>query len=123
MPSKLDINYLRRRDARRRVMFSAILECREVSQNVRVVEFSTSGVRVDGIKGLASGDPVRISLTPELVLEGQIARTVWHKSGVQISQPLAEDDPAYRFLVEKADGMYRARDLALASLAQDRARR
>lgn len=123
MPSIiLSRNFLRRRDARRRVMFAAIVECRGVSQNVRVVDFSNSGVRLDGIKGLATGDPLKISLTPELILNGEVAWSVWHKAGVKLSKPLTEDHPAYLFLLEQASAMERTRTLALASLAKDRAR-
>jgi hypothetical protein len=119
----LSRNYLRRRDARRRVMFAAILECREVAQRVRVVDFSISGMRTDGTKGLTTGDPVRISLTPEIALQGQVAWVVWHKAGIKFQEPLADGDPAYLFLAEQADAIERARTLALASLAKDRARR
>lgn len=115
-------NYLRRRDARRRVMFAAIMECRGATQRVRVVDFSISGIRTDGTKGLAPGDPVRISLTPELNLEGAIVWVVWHKAGIKFLEPLTDDNPAYLFLVEQAKAIERARSLALASLAKDRAR-
>lgn len=119
----LSRNYLRRRDERRRVMLAVIVECRGVVQKVRVADFSATGVRLDGIKGLATGDPVRISLTPSLILEGQVAWSVWHKAGVKFSEPLADDHPAYSFLVEQANAIERARTLALVSLAKDRARR
>ena len=119
----LSRNYLRRRDARRRVMFSAILECRGVSQNVRVVDFSASGVRIDGIKGLSPGDPILISLTPEIILEGGVAWVVWHKAGVQFTEPLSDDHPVHKFLSQHADAIDRAKQSALASLAKDQVRR
>ena len=103
-------------------MFAAIVECRGVSQSVRVVDFSTSGVRLDDIKGLATGDPIQISLTPELVLDGEVAWSVWHKAGVKLSKPLTEDHPAYLFLLDQASAIERTRTLALVSLAKDRAR-
>jgi PilZ domain len=115
-------NFLRRRDARWRVMFGAIIECRGATQTVKVVDFSTCGVRIDGIKDLATGDPVQITLTPELRLEGEIAWAVWHKAGVKLREPLPEDDPAYLFLVARAEAIERARTLALIALAKDRAR-
>ncbi|MBS0252946.1 MAG: PilZ domain-containing protein [Proteobacteria bacterium] len=116
----LSRNYLRRRDERQRVMVSASLECRGATQKVRVVDFSATGVRLDGIKGLATGDPVQILLTPELIVEGQIAWSVWHKAGVKFLKPLTADDPAHLFLLDQARVMERARTLALASLAKDR---
>lgn len=103
-------------------MLAAVVECRGAIQRVRVVDFSASGVRLDGIKGLATGDPVQISLTPELIIEGQVAWSVWHKAGVKLLEPLTDDHPAYVFLLEQARAIERARTLALASLAKDRAR-
>jgi hypothetical protein len=103
-------------------MFAAIVECRGAAQKVRLVDFSALGVRLDGIKGLATGDPIRISLTPELALEGRVAWSVWHKAGVKFLDPLADDHPAYIFLAEQAQNIERARTLALISIAKDRAR-
>ena len=113
MPAMLlSRNYLRRRDTRRRVMFAAILECRGMEQKVRVVDFSMSGVRIDGIKDLANGDPVRISLTPGLIVEGRIAWVAWHKAGVKLAEPLIDDHPAYEFLTQQASMIERARTRA-----------
>lgn len=118
----LSRNFLRRRDTRRRVMFSAIVECRGATQTVRIVDFSASSVRLDGISGLATADPIQIFLTPELVLEGRIAWSVWHKAGVELLEPLANGHPAYVFLTEQAKAIERTRTLALVSIAKDRAR-
>jgi hypothetical protein len=103
-------------------MLAAIVECRGVAQNVRIVDFSLSGVRIDGIRGLAMGDPIRISLTPDLALEGQVAWSVWHKAGINLLSPLTEDHPAYVFLAEQAKTIEHARTLALVSLAKDHSR-
>ncbi len=116
----LSRNFLRRRDARRRVMLDVIVECREVAQKVKVVYFSAFGLRLDGIKGLAPGDPVQILLAPELVLEGQIAWAVWHKAGVKFDAPLGENHQAYLHLAENAKAIERERTLALVALAKER---
>ncbi len=116
----LSRNFLRRRDSRQRVSVEAIIECRDVAQKVKVVDFSASGLRLDGIKGLAPGDPVQISLTPELKIDGQIAWSVWHKAGVKLLAPLAEDHPAFCFLDEYAKAIERERMLALVALARER---
>jgi PilZ domain-containing protein len=120
-PMALSRNFLRRRDSRQSVNLPAIVECRGVSQNVRVVDFSTSGLRIDRIKGLAAGDPVRISLTPEFALEGEIAWSVWHKAGIKLLPPLAEDDAAYVFLLDQAIAVDRTRIRAIMALAKERA--
>ncbi len=114
-------SYLRRRDSRRRVSFAAVVECRDITQNVRVVDFSASGLRIDQINGLATGDPVRISLTLDLMVEGEVAWSVWHKAGIKLVPPLAEDHPACVFLSEQAAVIERTRIRVIASLAKERA--
>ncbi|MBS0268648.1 MAG: PilZ domain-containing protein [Proteobacteria bacterium] len=120
-PGGLARNFLRRRDDRHRVSFTAILECRGIAQNVRVVDFSASGLRVDGIQGLATGDPIQISLTPDISLAGEVAWAVWHKAGIKLLPALDETHPAYLFLTEQASAIEQLRIRALTSLAKDRA--
>ncbi len=115
-------SYLRRRDSRRRVSFAAVVECRDITQKVRVVDFSAYGLRIDQINGLATGDPVRISLTPDLVIDGEVAWSVWHKAGIKLMPPLAEDHPAHVFLSEQAAMIEKMRMRAIATLAKERAR-
>ena len=120
-PMALARNFLRRRDERHRVNFTAILECRGVSQTVRVVDFSVSGLRVDGIQGLATGDPIQICFTPDMMLEGEIIWSVWHKAGIKLLPELDETQPAYLFLNEQASELEQLRVRALSALARDRA--
>ncbi|SFV34654.1 hypothetical protein SAMN04488557_2391 [Hyphomicrobium facile] len=119
----LSRNFLRRRDPRRRVSFTAILECRGVSQNVRVVDFSASDLRVDGIRGLATGDSIRISFSPNMVLTGEIAWSVWHKAGIKLLPALGEADPAFVFLSDQAAAIEQLRVRAIAAIAKERAGR
>jgi hypothetical protein len=117
----LSRNFLRRRDPRQRVSFTAILECRGVAQNVRVVDFSPSGLRVDGIQGLATGDPIQISFSPDMVLTGEIAWSVWHKAGIKFLPALDEVHPAYLFLSDQASVIEHLRVRAIAAIAKERA--
>jgi hypothetical protein len=102
------------------VNFAAVVECRDLSQKVRVVDFSACGLRIDQINGLAAGDPVRISLTPDLVVDGEVAWSVWHKAGIKLAPPLAGDHPAYVFLSEQAATIEQMRMRAIATLAKER---
>ena len=86
----LSRQFLRRRYARPRLKCSAVVECRGISRKIEIVDFSTAGLRLDGVTGLAAGDHVQIVLAPDLDVEGVIAWSVWHKAGVTLSQPLAE---------------------------------
>jgi hypothetical protein len=77
-------------------------------------------LRIDQINGLAAGDPVRISLTPDLMVDGEVAWSVWHKAGIKLVPPLAGDHPAYVFLSEQAATIERMRMRAIATLAKER---
>jgi hypothetical protein len=115
--------FLRRRDSRRRLKCNAVVECRGVSRKIEVVDFSTDGLRLDGVTGLATGDHVLILLTPELSVEGVIAWSVWHKAGVKLLRPLAENDEVYLYLADQAAAMELARTRAVAALVQQHANR
>jgi len=103
-------------------MFRTTVECRGAMQKVTVVDFSISGLRIDGSKGLAAGDPVWITFRPDLHVAGKIAWAVWHKAGIKLQEPLSQEHPAYIFLIEQAEAIERTRTLALVALAKDRAR-
>lgn len=111
-------HFLRRKDKRRRVQFSAIAHCHGISRAIEVVDFSNTGLRIDKVSGLAAGDRVAISFTPDVAVEGTIAWLVWHKAGLQFAQPLKPDDPAYRFLMDRAAFIERAHVRAINMLVQ-----
>jgi hypothetical protein len=111
-------HFLRRKDNRRRVRFCAIVECHGVSRMIEVIDFSNAGLRVDKLTGLAVGDRLTISLTPDIAVEGTIVWLVWHKAGIQFMPPLTDADPAYRFLMDQAALFEQARVRAISVLAQ-----
>jgi hypothetical protein len=110
--------FLRRKDARRRVDCAAVVECRGVSRTVEVVDFSNVGLRIDKIMGLTAGDRVTIAFTANLCLEGTIVWLVWHKAGISFSAPLPESDPVLVYLTERATEVERHQARAVAALAQ-----
>lgn len=111
-------HYLRRKDARRRLNCHARVECRGVTQKIRVVDFSNTGLRIDGVSGLAMGDRVEIVLTPDIFVKGTIAWSVWHKAGVRFATTLAEGDRVYKHLAEQAAAIEQARIRAISALAR-----
>lgn len=113
-------HFLRRKDARRRVSCGAFVECRGISQRIHVVDFSTSGLRLDGVIGLTTGDRVSVTFAPDLKVEGRIAWSVWHKAGVELLLALSETDPLYIFLSELAAEIERDRMRSIAALARQR---
>jgi len=114
-------HFLRRKDARRRVSCGAFVECRGISQRIHVVDFSTSGLRLDGVIGLTIGDHVLVTFAPNLKVEGRIAWSVWHKAGVELSLALSVADPVYIFLSEQADETERDQVRSIAALARQHA--
>lgn len=110
--------FLRRRDQRRRVHFAAIAECHGHARLIEVVDFSSSGLRIDKLTGFAAGDRLTIAFTPEIGIEGTIAWLVWHKAGIRFTHPLSEDDPAYIFLANQASIVEQAHVRAVSALAQ-----
>jgi hypothetical protein len=111
-------HFLRRRDKRRNVQFGAIAECHGISRAIEVVDFSTTGLRINKVALLAPGDRVTIFFRPGLAVEGTIVWLVWHKAGLQFTQPLKPDDPACQFLMEQAAFIEQAHVRAIGALAQ-----
>ncbi len=114
-------HFLRRKDARRRVNCDALIEHRDVSRKIEIVDFSNVGLRIDKLTGLATGDRVTIVLAPHLSFEGTIAWLVWHKAGIRLSSPLTENDPVYRYLADRAAALEQSHERAIAALAQQQA--
>ena len=118
MSGRFSGQFLRRKDKRRSVQFNAIAECHGIARAIEVVDFSSAGLRIDKVTGLAAGDRLTVSFTPDVSVEGTIAWLVWHKAGLHFNQPLKQDDPAYRFLLERAAFIEQAHVRAISSLAQ-----
>ena len=114
-------HFLRRKDDRHLVNCRAIAEHRAISRNVQVVDFSSTGLRLDRLTGLAVGDRVTITLTPEFSVEGTIAWLVWHKAGVRLDHPFSEEDPVYQYLIDLAAAVEQTHVRAIAALAQQEA--
>jgi hypothetical protein len=110
--------FLRRNDHRRRVACAAVVECRGVSRTVEVVDFSNVGLRIDKATGLAAGDHVTVAFTADICLKGTIIWLVWHKAGISFPAPLAESDPVFTYLTERAAEIERHHARAIAALAQ-----
>jgi hypothetical protein len=118
MDSPVASQFLRRKDARRRLHCTAAVECHGVTHRMDVVDFSSAGLRLDNVTGLATGDRVLISFSPTLATEGTVVWSVWHKAGVKLSAPLDETDSLYLYLSDQADALERARKQAVLAVAQ-----
>jgi hypothetical protein len=113
--------FLRRKDVRRRIDCPAAVEFRGISRTAKVVDFSMTGLRLDGLTGLVTGDRITILFTPDLSIDGSIAWLVWHKAGVRFVDPLTETDPVCAYLLREAALFEHARVRVIAALAQQEA--
>ena len=91
-----------RRDERRAVRITALVYCHGRFQTARIVDFSLSGLQLDGCFGVAVADQVAVELLSGQRLEGKVAWAVASRSGVQFHQPLAPDDPVVARLSQAA---------------------
>jgi hypothetical protein len=114
-------HFLRRKDKRQVINCPAMVEYRGISHSVHVVDFSSSGLRLDRLTGLAVGNHITITFTPEFSIEGTITWQVWHKAGVRLAHPFNEDDPIYRYLVGLAATVEQTHVRAIAALARQEA--
>jgi hypothetical protein len=121
MESPVPSQFLRRKDARRRLKCAAAVECRGVTRRMEIVDFSPAGLRLDNVTGLAAGDHVVIAFSPTLATEGTVVWSVWHKAGVKLSSPLEETDSLYVYLSDQADTLERTRKKAIFAVAQQHA--
>jgi hypothetical protein len=55
------------------------------------------------------------------VVGGKVIWSVWHKAGIKLAPPLADDHSAYVFLSEQAATIEQMRMRAIATLAKERA--
>lgn len=65
---------------------------RKLSAMIRSV--SPSGIKLDGVFGLAAGDTVTVMLPSQDAVNGTVDWSVGGFCGVTFAQPLAEDHPA-----------------------------
>jgi hypothetical protein len=121
MESPVPRQFLRRKDARRRLKCAAAVECHGITRRMEVVDFSSAGLRLDNVTGLAAGDQVLIAFSPTLAAEGTVIWSVWHKAGVKLSAPLEETDSLYMYLSDQADTLERTRKKAVFAVAQEHA--
>jgi hypothetical protein len=121
MDSPVPSQFLRRKDARRRLKCTAAIECHGITRRMEVVDFSSAGLRLDNVAGLAAGDHVVIAFSPALATEGTVVRSVWHKAGVKLSSALEETDSLYLYLSDQADALERTRKQAILAVAQQHA--
>ena len=121
MDSPVPSQFLRRKDARRRLKCAAAVECHGITHRMDVVDFSSAGLRLDNVTGLAAGDHVVIAFSPALATEGTVVWSVWHKAGVKLSAPLEETDNLYMYLSDQADALERTRKKAVLAVARQHA--
>jgi hypothetical protein len=85
----------RRKFERRALKVNAIIHCRGHFQYAKVVDYSTSGLQLEGTFGLITRDPVEVELISGTRIPGQVAWSLGCQTGIAFSEPLATSHPAF----------------------------
>ncbi len=93
---------LRRRDERHATRAAALVHCHGRFQTVRIVDFSSGGLQLQGCFGVGVGDAVVVELLSAHRLEAKVAWSMGSRLGVRFLQPIEVDHPALAVLQQAA---------------------
>jgi hypothetical protein len=93
---------VRRRDERHSIRLTALAHCHGRFQTVRIVDFSTGGLQLQGGFGVGPGDDVIVELLSGDRLAAKAAWSLGSRIGVRFLQPLSADHPAWLVLEQAA---------------------
>ena len=93
---------LRRREERCATRVTALVHCHGRFQTVRIVDFSSGGLQLQGCFGVGVGDAVVVELLSAHRLEAKVAWSMGSRLGVRFLQPMAADHPAVAVLQQAA---------------------
>ena len=89
---------LRRLDARSVTRAVALVHVHGRFQTVRIVDFSSGGLQLQGCFGVGVGDAVVVELLSAHRLEAKVAWAIGSRLGVRFLQPMGLDHPALMVL-------------------------
>ena len=93
---------VRRRDERHSIRLTALAHCHGRFQTVRIVDFSTGGLQLQGGFGVGPGDDVIVEMLSGHRLAAKAAWSLGSRIGVRFLQPLSPDHPAWSALEQAA---------------------
>lgn len=93
---------VKRRDDRHSIRLTALAHCHGRFQTVRIVDFSTGGLQLQGGFGVGPGDDVVVELLSGHRLPAKAAWSLGSRLGVRFLEPLSVEDPAWAVLDQAA---------------------
>jgi hypothetical protein len=93
VPASDQPSSLRRRDERHPIRATALAYCHGRFQTVRIVDFSTGGLQLQGCFGVSNGDDIAIELLSGHRLAAKVMWSMGSRLGVRFLQPLEQDHP------------------------------
>lgn len=84
---------LRRRDERHPIRATALAYCHGRFQTVRIIDFSTGGLQLQGCFGVGTGDDIAIELLSGHRLAAKVMWSMGSRLGVRFLEPLDNDHP------------------------------
>ena len=100
---------VRRQFDRHLVMANAFVHCRGQFQSAKVVDYSASGLQLEGTFGLIKTDQIEIEFICGIHVPGHVAWSLGSRTGVVYVVPLPNDHPALIELSRRADNQLHSR--------------
>jgi len=94
LPAAEERPSVRRQDERHSVRLTALAHCHGRFQTVRIVDFSSGGLQLQGGFGVGPGDDVVVELLSGHRLAAKAAWSLGSRIGIRFLQPLSVDHPA-----------------------------
>jgi len=102
LPAPDEAPLLRRRGERYLIRATALMHCHGRFQTVRIVDFSLSGLQLDGGFGVGAGDDIIVELLTGDRLAGKIVWSLGSRVGVRFPRPLSAEHPGWAALQHAA---------------------
>ena len=93
---------VRRLDERHPTRVTALAHCHGRFQTVRIVDFSSGGLQLQGCFGVGAGDDMVVELLSGHRLPAKVAWSMGSRVGVRFGGPLEPDHPALVILQQAA---------------------
>ena len=74
---------------------NTIIHCRGHVQYAKIVDYSKSGLQLEGTLGLIKRDPLEVELISGTRIPGQVAWSLGYQTGIAFSEPLATSHSAF----------------------------
>ena len=95
---------IRRQDQRFPVRIAALVHCHGRFQTVRLVDFSLTGLQLEGCFGVGVGENIAVELLSGHRLDAKVAWSMGSRIGVRFAEPISPQHPVLLGLKRAARG-------------------